>query len=229
VSERHIVALGGVCESNGPLMRFMLALSGKARPRVCYLPTAAGDEASEIVRFYEQFPSALCERSHLKLFDIPRGDLHQHLLAQDVICISGGNTANMLAVWHVHGLDTTLREAWNRGTLLSGWSAGAICWFESGVTDSFGPVLAPLHAGLGLLAGSFCPHYDSDPERRPTYHRLLREGLPPGAAAEDAVGLHFVGTELAEAVTEREGARAYRVELVGQDVRETPLATRLLP
>jgi peptidase E len=160
---------------------------------------------------------------------VPRADIRAHLLAQDLILVGGGNTANMLAVWRVHGVDAVLREAWEAGIVLAGWSAGAICWFEGGVTDSFGPELQPLEGGLGFLAGSFCPHYDGEPERRPTYRRLVAEGFSPGFAADDAVGLRFDGAELAECVTEREGAAgAYRVEPGGDGISETKLATRRL-
>jgi peptidase E len=160
---------------------------------------------------------------------VPRTGIREHLLAQDAIYVSGGNTANMLAVWAVHGVDAALRGAWESGVVLGGPSAGGICWFEAGVTDSFGPELAPLAGGLGFLPGSFCPHYDAEPARRPTYERLIGDGLPPGYAADDAVGLHFVGGELAEVVTEREGATAYRVEpAAGGQVAELPLSARLL-
>jgi dipeptidase E len=206
----------------------MLGLAGRERPRVCFLPTAVGDDPSATVAFYERFPASLCEPSHLELFGVPRAGIREHLLSQDLIFVSGGNTANMLAVWRVHGVDAVLREAWEGGTVLGGPSAGAICWFECGITDSFGPELARLDRALAFLPGSFCPHYDGEPERRPAYARLIREGLAPGYAADDAVGVHFVGTELAEVVTERAEATAYRVELAGGEVRETPLEARLL-
>jgi dipeptidase E len=225
---RHIVALGGSSEPAGPLVRFLLALTGKERPRVCFLPTAVGDDHGAVVSFYERFPASLCEPSHLELFGVPRAGIREHLLAQDAIYVSGGNTANMLAVWRVHGVDAALRDAWEAGIVLAGPSAGGLCWFEGGVTDSFGPELAQLEDGLGFLAGSFCPHYDGEPERRPTYRRLVAGGLAPGVAADDGVGVHFVGTELAEVVTEREGATAYRVERAGREVCETPLEARLL-
>ena len=108
----------------------------------------------------------------LRVFGVPGAGIRERLLAQDAIYVSGGNTANMLAVWRVHGVDAALREAWERGIVLSGPSAGGLCWFEGGVTDSFGPELARLDDGLGFLPGSFCPHYDTEPERRPTYERL---------------------------------------------------------
>jgi dipeptidase E len=128
----------------------------------------------------------------------------------------------------VHGLDAALREAGRAGAVLAGWSAGAICWFEGGVTDSFGPELAALRDGLGFLGGSFCPHYDSEVERRATYQRLVGEGLPAGYAADDGVGLHFRGTELAEAVGSRSGGRAFRVARSGDGVTETALPVRHL-
>jgi peptidase E len=210
-------------------VRWFLGLTGRERPRVCFLPTAVGDSDAAIVTFYERFPAGLCEPSHVTLFGVPRADVRGHLLAQDAIYVSGGNTANMLAVFAVHGVDVALREAWEAGVVLGGPSAGGICWFEAGITDSFGPELALLPRALGFLPGSFCPHYDGEPERRPTYERLVREhALPPGLAADDAVALHFEGTDLTEVVTERAGATAYRVESRGDGVVETPLDARLL-
>jgi len=186
-----------VCEPNR-LLEFQ-TIAGPARPRICFLPTATGDSADYVVRFYEAFRER-AEPSHLELFGRPRRDIRDFLLGQDVVYVGGGNTANMLAIWRVHGVDAVLREAWERGIVLAGISAGSICWFEGGVTDSFGDELAPLPC-LGFLPGSNCPHYDSEPQRRPTYRRLVDAGeLPPGLAAEDGAGLHFVGAELAEAV-----------------------------
>ena len=131
-------------------------------------------------------------------------------------------------IWRVHGVDRALREAWERGAVVAGSSAGGICWFEGGVTDSFGPELAPLRDGVGLLAGTFCPHYDSEHTRRATYHRLVGEGLPAGYAADDGVGLHFHGPDLVEAVRSRAGGRAFRVEHDGDAVTETALPVRPL-
>ena len=148
-----------------------------------------------------------------------------HVAKQDVIYVGGGNTANMLAIWRVHGIDRALREAWERGAVVGGMSAGANCWFEDSVTDSFGPTLRALGSGLGLLAGSFCPHFDGEPERRPTFTRLVRDGeIAPGFAADDDVALFFEGTELVDVVSQRDGARGYRVTAHGV----TPLETRLM-
>ena len=210
-----------------PLCAHALALSGQEDPRVCGLLGATGDASDSIVRFYEVFPADRCRPTHVKLFGIPRPDWREHLLAQDVIFVGGGNTANMLAVWRVHGADAVLREAWERGTVLCGVSAGAICWFEAGVTDSFRAELDGLDC-LGFLPGSACPHYDGEAERRPAYHRLVRDGFPGGLAADDGVALHFVGPQFEEAVSAKPGAAAYRVELAEGEVRETRLEARPL-
>ena len=215
-------------ELENPLLDdFILSLTGKPKPKVCFVPTASGDSAEYALKFYRAFPAARAEASHLSLFKRTAQDLREFVLAQDVIYVGGGSTANLLAVWRAHGLDKILREAWDNGVVLCGVSAGAICWFESGSTDSFGP-LAPLENGLGFLPGSFCPHYDGEALRRSTYHRFIADGLPDGYAADDGAALHFVGTALVEAVSSRPAALAYRVERQENGVSETPLATRFL-
>ena len=228
--ERHIVALGGggFSDDDPSLDDFILGLTRSDRPRVCFVPTATGDSESYIVRFYEAYSGRDCAPSHLTLFGTPeRRHVRERLLEQDVVYVGGGNTANMLAVWRLHGVDQALREAWEAGVVLAGASAGANCWFETSTTDSFGPI-GPLDDGLGFLAGSFCPHYDAEPDRRPTFLRLVADGFPAGYAAEDQVALHFRGTALAEAVTSRPGGRAFRVELRGDEVVETDLDVRPL-
>jgi dipeptidase E len=215
VSEPVIVALGGFASERDELMRHIFGLTGAERPRACYLPTAGGDQAEYIEQFQEHF-SPMAEVSVLTLFRREVEDIPALLLSQDVIYVGGGNTANMLAVWRLHGVDEVLREAWARGIVLCGVSAGANCWFEACSTDSFGLSLAPLDDGMGMLAGSFCPHYDGEELRQPTYERWVAEGaLPAGWAADDGVGLVFRGTELVEAVGEAPGKRAFRVEPEG--------------
>ncbi len=221
-AERHIVACGGMTDAHGDALEaYVVGLAGKDRPRIAFLPTATGDSAERIVRFYASFGDK-ADATHVPLFDRTGDDLRALLLAQDVIQVGGGNTANMLAIWRVHGVDAILREAWEAGIVLTGVSAGAICWFEACVTDSFGGTDA-LEDGLGFLAGSMCPHYDSEPGRRPVFQRLVGEGFPAGYAAEDDVALHFVGTELSAAVSPREDGRAFRVERVDGEARETEL------
>jgi peptidase E len=222
--ERHIVAYGGgggTEELTRRLFGFAFDLAGKERPRVGFVPTAVGDAAESIVSFYERY-AELGEISHLTFFPWPPRDLREWALSRDVLVISGGNTANMLALWRLHGFDGIVREAWEAGVVLCGQSAGMICWFEAGVTDSFGPDLDGMRDGLGFLAGSACPHYDGEALRRPRYRELVDGGFPPGLAADDGVGLHFAGEELVEVVTVRDGAGAYRVEPGSQ----TPLAAR---
>ena len=184
---RQIVVLGGGGFSMEPrnprLDLYILNLTRKRTPRVCFVPTASGDSPDYVARFHKAFAKHRCRPSHLPLFRRDATDPAAHLLAQDVIYVGGGNTANLLAVWRTHGVDRAMRQAWRRGTILCGVSAGMICWFECSVTDSFGP-LAPLHDGLGLLPGSACPHYDGEADRRPTYHQLIAAGFPPGIPTE---------------------------------------------
>ncbi len=223
----QIVAVGGGGAPGDALDEFILGLTGKKRPRALLVPTAQGDDASSVLTFYDGL-QGLAQTSHLLLFDRTVQDLRSFVLGHDVVYVAGGNTASMLGVWRAHGLDAVLREAWEAGIVLTGWSAGAICWFEDGVTDSFGPDLAQLGDGLGFLSGSFCPHFDAESMRRPTYHRLIAEGLAPGLAADDRAAVHFVGTELHQAVCARPDAQAYRVERSGDEIVETPLPTRFL-
>jgi peptidase E len=225
MAEPQILAAGGLGDDDtaGQLIGFVLGLTGKERPRVCLVPTASAENADLVLRFYTRL-SDYADCTHVSFFPWPRDDLREHVLSHDVVFVTGGNTANLLAIWRVHGFDQVMREAWERGIVLAGSSAGMICWFEAGVTDSFGPQLDGMRDGLGFLPGSACPHYDGEERRRPVYQELVANGFPAGIAADDAVGLHFVGTELREAVTAREGSRAYRVESGG----ETPIEARLL-
>jgi peptidase E len=229
----RILAIGGASfgprSTDGPLLRFLLDLTGEARPRVCLIPTASGDNAGEIADFYSTLAQH-AEATHLELFGRTVEDVGGFLLDQDLIYAGGGNTANMLAIWRLHGVEGALRRAWEQGVVLAGSSAGANCWFEGSVTDSFGLDLAPLHDGLGLLAGSFCPHYDSESLRRPRYEALVGAGdLPDGYASDDGVGLLFEGRQLREAVASLPGQHAYRVERRrGNSVDETQIRARLL-
>jgi peptidase E len=228
VAERNIVALGGGgfggAGDDAELDDFVLGLAGVERPAVCFVPTASGDSDAYVVAFHAAFPPGRARATHLPLFVRDGRDVRRHLLSQDVIYVGGGNTVNMLAIWRAHGVDAILREAWEAGVVLAGMSAGALCWFEGGITDSYGAVDG-LPDGLGLLPGSMCPHFNSEPGRRPVYLRLVAEGaLPPGIAADDNCALHFRGTALAEAVSSRDGADAYRIDASG----EAPLAARRL-
>ena len=193
------------------------------------LATAAGENPSALASFYATF-ARHADPTHLDLFGRTVDDIQGLLLEQDIIYVAGGNTANMLAIWRLHGVDKALRAAWEAGVILAGWSAGANCWFDGSVTDSFGLNLAPLKDGLKFLQGSFCPHYDSESLRRPRYEELVSSGaLPDGFAADDGVGLLFEGRNLSEAVASLPGQHAYRVERRrGNAVEETQIRARLL-
>ena len=237
-STGHIVAMGGGGFSMEPentlIDDFILSLSPRRPARACFVPTASADSAAYLVQFYRAF-SGRAVATDLTLFDppsLPRrppktSDLSAFVAEQDIIYVGGGNTAHLLAMWRTHGLDRLLRDAWMHGAILCGVSAGMLCWFRGGVTDSFGGFEA-LNDGLGLIDATACPHYDGEEERRPTYHRLIGDGLQGGYAADDGAALHFHGTELVEVVSSHEGAAAYRVELVDGQVVETRLQTRFL-
>jgi len=232
-SQQRILAIGGASigptSTDWPLHQYLLDLPGQDRPRICFVGAASGEDAGDRAGFYATF-ARRAEATHLDLFGRRIDDIEAFLLDQDVIYVSGGNTANMLAIWRVHGVDKALRTAWDRGVVLAGWSAGAMCWFEGGLTDSFGPDLAPLRDGLKLLAGSFCPHYDAESLRRPRYEELVGSGaLQDGFASDDGVGLLFEGRDFAEAVASLPGQHAYRVERRrGNTVEETQIRARLL-
>lgn len=212
-------------------VKYAMELTGQARPRLCVLNTAVGDDPSAYLRFYDRLAETPARVRHLALFPMPNvADPEDLLLSQDVIFVGGGSVANMVAVWRVHGIDEILRKAWQAGIVLAGSSAGGLCWFEGGTTDSFGVRLRPFTDGLEMLAGSFCPHYNSEPERRPLYQRLVADGtLPGGIACDDGVGAHFVDETLSELVSDRPGSTAYRVEPDGAGgAAETPLGVRFL-
>jgi len=233
MAERHIVAMGGGGFSMEPrnprLDDFVLGLARRRRrPRVCFVGTASGDSDSYIRRFHEAFPPSRAAATHLTFFERKVRDLKSFAMDHDVIYVGGGSSANMLAVWRLHGLDKVLRAAWKAGVVMAGISAGAICWFEDGLTDSFGMPFRGLNDGLGFLRGACCPHYDGDKERRPALMRLIKRGFPPTLALDDGAAAHFVGTRLAEVVSSRPKARAIRVELRNGAAVERALAVRYL-
>ena len=230
--DKHIITFGGLRPSKGkthPLISYVLSLSKKEHPKVCFIPTATGDSATSIVAFYDRFSSSNATGSHLSLFNRTIYDIEEHLLNQDIIMVGGGNTANMLATWRIHGVDVALEKAWNSGVILCGGSAGSLCWFECGTTDSFNLYeLEPLYDGLGFLAGSHCPHYNGEEQRRPLYHHLISEGFAPGYAVDDDAAIHFIGTDVHDVISSNNNAGAYYVQKIGDEVLETPLKTRVL-
>lgn len=217
----------------GPLLRYAIELSGVSgrAPRICFVGTAGGDQESFEARFTEAGRLAGADVSPLRLFTMPNvDDMAGFVLDQDVVWVSGGSVANLLALWRLHGLDEVFRRAWQAGVVLSGVSAGSICWHTGGTTDSFGPDLRPVTNGLAFLPYANGVHYDAEAQRRPLFHRLVADGtLPGGYATDNGAGLLYRGTELAEAVTEVRGQGAYRVTAEYGQVREERLAPRVLP
>jgi peptidase E len=214
----------------GPLTDFAIDLSNVVgrKPRVCFLGTAGGDRPDGILDFYNAAHLRGLEPSHLQLFLMPNvDDVRAHLLSQDVIWVFGGSVAGLLAMWRLHGVDEVMREAWQAGVVLTGVSAGSICWHSGGTTDSFGPELKPITNGLGLVPYSNGVHYDSEPQRRPMFQSLIADGaLPAGYATDDGVGVLYHGTRFAGAFTERAGKGAYWVERQSDGTAlETPLDT----
>jgi peptidase E len=236
MEKRRIVAMGGGGFSAPPgdpaLDRYLLEIADKPHPRICLLPTAGGDPEEQIQRFYRAYHDLPCEPTHLSLFRLGTKpvDLRTVLLGQDVIYAGGGSLLNLLAIWRAHGVDSILREAWERGVVLGGISAGSMCWFKAGVTKGFGMPRAV--EGLGLLPASNSVHHDSEPERRPCFHEAVRsESVPPGYSVDDGVGLLFAGTDLVEAVSARERGGAWWVDMdpeTGEAV-ESALDVRMLP
>ena len=229
---RQIVAFGGggfSMEAGNPLLDdYVLSLTGVARPRVCFLGTASGDADDYVVRFYREFAGARAEASHLALFKRRRGvdDVRRHLLGQDLIYVGGGSLVSLLGVWRAHRIDQILREAWERGVVLCGLSAGALCWFDEVVTAYYGP--PELARGLGFLPFSFTAHYDTEPERREEFRRQLAQGMLPGYAADDGAALHFRGTRLHRAVSSRPQARARAMQMIRGQIVEREIEPRYL-
>jgi peptidase E len=207
----------------------LAGVDGRA-PKVCFLATALGDDRLTIAAFYEAAMVRGLTPSHLLSFPMPNvDDVTAHLLDQDVVWVFGGSVAGLLAMWRLHGLDGAMRAAWRAGVVLTGVSAGSICWHVGGPTDSFGPDLRPITNGLGFVPYSNGVHYDSEAQRRPVFQRMVADGtLPDGYATDDGVGLHYVGTDLHEVVADRVGPAAYRVQRDGDHARETRLEPRLL-
>lgn len=231
----QIVALGGggfsLERESSLLDDYVLSLTGCARPRVCFLPTASGDADHYIVRFYRRF-SASCDASHVSLFRREFGvgaveeNLAKHLLAQDLIYVGGGNVVSMLGAWRAHGLDDALRRAWRKGIVLCGPSAGSLCWFQEALSAFHH---APEQVrGLGLLPYSNCVHYDAEPARRAEYARYVRKGMAEGFGVEDGVALHFTRKRLVDVVSSRPDGHAYHVRQSSRGVIETPLPARYL-
>ena len=228
----QIIAIGGMALppelDNLLLIDYFLRQTRRRKPKVLYVGTATGDAETGKLRFYAGFSRFDCRPSHVSFFARTPRDLESLVLEQDAIFVGGGNTRSMLAVWRDWHLDRHLRTAWERGIVLGGGSAGSICWFDHGITDSLAGSLTAMRC-LGFLGGSNCPHYDSEPERRPTFRKLVASGrVPDGVAADDGVALHYIDGKLARAVSSRPRAKGYRITRSGRRAIERALPTRYL-
>ncbi|SDJ14351.1 peptidase E [Nonomuraea jiangxiensis] len=238
--QSHILAIGGgsfrpskrhnVIEAS-PLLRYGLDLTGQDRPKLGLVATAGGDASDWILKMYGAFSGWDVELSHLTVFPMPNvEDPRAWMLEQDMIYVSGGSVANLMVLWRLHGYDEAFEEAWRAGVVLSGQSAGALCWHVGGNTDSFGPDLRVWAEGMAFLPYSCGVHYNSEPQRRPLLQKSVAEGeLPAGYAADEGVALHYVGTEFIQAVTVDPGAYAYKLDGDGDGgVKELRIEPRLL-
>ena len=228
---KQIIPIGGGGFYRDPdnleLEKYIIRQSGAQNARVAFVPTASGEPDHYVASFYTAFLRLGCRPSVLTFFK-RTPDLRAFLLDQDIIYVGGGNTKSLLAVWRDWDVTEILREAWESGVVLTGVSAGAICWFEEGLTDSFSDALRPLK-GLGFLPGSCCPHYDGEPQRRPSYHQLLAAGeISAGVAIEDWTGVHYKDAQIYKVVSSKRGARAYSMRAVFGSVQEVALPAELL-
>jgi len=228
---QQIVALGGGGFSMEPhnlaLDRYILSLTKKDRPKVCFMPQASGESPLYVRRFYDAYTHLNTDASWFSLFEPVHNDWRDYLLEQDVLFVGGGNTKSMIALWQAWGVVDVLKEALENGTVLAGVSAGAICWFEQCVTDSVWPL--GIIEGLGFLQGSSCPHYDGEAERRPAVHQMLTNGdLIAGIAINDYAAAHYIDGELHKVVTSRATAKAFLVSSQDGTAQETELETEFL-
>ena len=211
------------------LQTYLLGLAKKRTPRICFLGAANGDNPADIELFYRQMNRHDCRPFHLSMAAPVTRDFADFFQSMDIIYVGGGATKNLISVWRVWGVDVALRVAWDAGVILSGTSAGSICWFKACITDSYPAEMLPLEC-IGLLPGSACTHYDARPDRPPTFRRLIADGtIPsPGLATDDDTAVHYIDGELHEVLTVRPEARAYRLLRNGDTFEEMPLDARLL-
>jgi dipeptidase E len=231
-TKQQVIAMGGGGFSMEPenllLDRYIIQQARNPRPSVCFLPHATDDATRYSFRFYKTFTQLDVRPTHLSLFHPHTADIESFLMEQDVIYVGGGNTKSMMAIWREWQMDIFLRRAYENGTILSGLSAGANCWFEQCSTDSIPGELSVLSC-LGIVSGSFCPHYDSEAERRPSLHQLLRAGkIVNGYAADDGAAAHFINGRLFCAIGSRPHAKVYQVEAIDKQAIEKSIETRYL-
>lgn len=220
---KQIIAMGGGGftdeQSNLKIEHYLVKQTKKKNPKVCFLPQASAESQEYIVKFYQTFSNLEAKASWISLFGNVKSGWEEHLLKQDLIYVGGGNTRSMLALWREWGMVEVLLEAYEKGIILSGISAGAICWFEQGITNSVWP-LGVLDC-LGVIPGSCCPHYDIEPERKPTYLKKVKnKEIIPGIALNNNIAAHYIDGQLKYVLTELDGRKAFRVSLLSEEELE---------
>lgn len=229
---KQIIAMGGggfSMEPENPLLDdYILAQTDHPTPKVCFLPTASGESEEYIINFYKAFSTLPAKPSFLSFFKPHTKNIEDFLLNQDIIYVGGGNTKSMLALWREWHVDEILQKAYGQGVILAGISAGAICWFEQGLTDSVPGSLSALPC-LGFLPGSCAPHYDGEADRRPDFHRLILDGaIKPGYGIDNSAAVHFVDGEIKQVVSSVPGKHAYFLDKIDGQVVETVLPAHFL-
>ena len=230
--KKQVLAMGGggftMKPENLKLDRYLLSMTNKNNPKVCFIPTASGDDESYTRRFYSAYKKLECETSHLSLFSPPEGDLRDFVMDKDIFYVGGGNTRNLLVLWKEWGLDQHLYEAWCNGAIMAGLSAGSICWFKQGLTDSKTGKLLPLEC-LGFVKGSNCPHFDTEKGRRPSYHDAILDGsMIDGIACDDGVAAHFIDGKLECCVSSIASAQAYNIKNINGKINESIIEPKYL-
>jgi dipeptidase E len=223
-TNRKILVFGG--GYNPPFLRYFASLTGKTTPRLCFLPTASADSAANIVNWYQTCADLnvkpFAQRMFINSYE-QKQSFEEVLLSMDGIVVGGGNTLNMMAIWKAQGIDQILKTAWDRGIVLGGGSAGSLCWFEHGTTDSRPKEITKVDC-LGFLKGSHCPHFDSEPSRRPRYHAYIKsKEFKPGYAVDDRAAIYFEDNEVKKVVAINADSNAYYVYEEGGEVREKKL------
>ena len=223
--KKHIVAIGGGGfgrnKSSYLIEQYILNLSGKDCPKICFIPTASGDDDSYIVRFYSIFTNLNCIPTHIEFFN-RTPNIRNHIMKQDVVFVGGGNTKSMLAVWNDWGMSELLKDAYNNGVIMSGVSAGAICWFTSGITDSWDNELRILPC-LDFIRGTCCPHYDEEPSRIPYVKKIIHERkLTNCISIEGGSAIHLIDGKPFKNVSFKNSKNSYNVYLVNNDIVESP-------
>lgn len=209
------------------LDQFFFSLAQKSKPNVCFIGTASGDAQGYIERFYDYMKDHEVTPSHLSLFKGPEGSLRDYVLSKDVLYVGGGNTRNLMTLWRDWGLDKIIREAYQRGVVIGGLSAGGLCWFEEGITDSVPGNLTKLSC-MNILSGSFCPHYDGEADRRPAFQDFVKDGLKAGYACDDSAAVYFENEKFIESVSSVKTANSYFVKNLDGKISEEKLSTRFL-